>query len=397
MQRPTPRPARLRAVALVLLGLGALLLAGELLGRLLEPPPRDVYVWKPRLVATFRPQPAIMPGVEGVSRFRINSLGLRGDEPSSDDDYRILAVGGSTTECMYLDQEEAWPQVLQARLRAASGLRVWVANAGRSGHTTREHVLQVERLLQREPRFDALLVMAGVNDLCKRLSQDQGYDPQFLSRPGAREQLLTAAFDVLPDGPGSPLPRYKQTALWRLASRLRARLVPDPRVQRTTGEVYTAWRAKRAGASALRDELPDLSAGLEEFRSNLTTCVRTAKAAGVRVVLLDQPALWRDDLPPELLGLLWLGGVGDYTSLPSTEYYTAAALARGMARYNEVVHQVARDEGVESIALAERLARDGSVFYDDVHYTEEGARQVAAAVAEHLLARGPFGAGDPPR
>ena len=51
-----------------------------------------------------------------------------------------------------------------------------------------------------------------------RLAQDRAYDPDALEDPQARARLLRSAFSVLPDGPGSNLPRYKQTALWRLAS-----------------------------------------------------------------------------------------------------------------------------------------------------------------------------------
>ena len=71
------------------------------------------YVWWPNLRKVFHPEPGVMAGVEGEKIFAINSLGLRGDEPSSDDTFRVLALGGSTTECLFLDQEEAWPQRLQ--------------------------------------------------------------------------------------------------------------------------------------------------------------------------------------------------------------------------------------------------------------------------------------------
>ncbi len=385
MNRSRGRLARPVAVALAGLAAVLLLVLGELAARIFAPPPRGFFVWPPHLVQVFRPRPELLAGVVGPSRFAVNSLGLRGEEPSGAGELRILAVGGSATECLYLDQAEAWPALAGARLGEAAGRPVWVGNAGRSGHTTREHRLQVEELVRLQPRPDILLIMAGVNDLCRRLSQDSHYDPGFLRRPGARAELLPGAFSVVPDGPQSPLPRFKQTALWRVASKLRSRLFPDPRTQKETGEVYGDWRAKRGAASHLRTEPPDLGPALVEFQDNLTACVRACKLAGVRPILLDQPALWRGDLPPELERTLWMGGVGDYTRLERSEYYSAAALAQGLERYNEVVALVAREEAIERIELAARLPRDGTIFYDDVHFTEAGARAVAAIVADALI------------
>jgi len=179
------------------------LLAGELVLRL-WPQPKRPTIWPPHYRTTYRPQPAIMPGVEGDAHIVINADGLRGDPPNAEAQYRILALGGSTTECLYLDQSEAWPQRLQDMLCTATAQAVWVGNGGRSGHTTREHVLQARTLLTRPPRVDALLLLAGINDLGLRLQQDNGYDPAFAQTPGGQEQLLPRAFDALPNQSSGP-------------------------------------------------------------------------------------------------------------------------------------------------------------------------------------------------
>lgn len=387
--RRSRRVPRLLVTGWVLAGAALGLLAAELLARLRFPSPDDYAILPPRLERVFEPQPAIMPGVVGPSRYRTCSLGLRGDEPALDAAPRVVAVGGSATECLYLDQAEAWPQIVQERLRAVAP-RVWVGNAGRSGHTTREHVLQVEHLLKGERPPQLLILMAGVNDLCKRLAQDTAYDPQAMDRPEVRRALVLSAFSVLPDGAESNLPWFKQTGIWRLASHLRSRWTEDPRVQQTTGEIYVTWRRLRQSASALRSELPDLEAALQEFRENLTTCARAAKSAGVRVVLLEQPALWRADLAPDLERLLWMGGVGEYSTTEGCEYYTSGALAQGLARYNAVVNEVGLAESAPVVALSGALSGQAPYFYDDVHFTEAGARTVAVLVAEALAAHAPF-------
>jgi lysophospholipase L1-like esterase len=387
-----PRPRSVRRLLLagwLLAGVPLGLVALELAARLRFPAPRDYAILPPRYERTFEPRPEIMPGVSGPSLYRTSSLGLRGDEPAEGADPRLVAVGGSATECLYLDQAEAWPQLVQEQLRSTHP-HAWVGNAGRSGHTTREHLLQIEHLVARDPKPELLLVMAGVNDLCKRLAQDADYDPQAMQRPEARRALVLSAFSVLPDGPESNLPWFKQTALWRLASHLRARYTVDPRVQQTTGDIYVEWRRRRHEASALRSELPDLASALQEFRDNLTKCVREAHAAGVAVALLEQPALWKEGLSPELEALLWMGGIGEYTTTDGCVYYTSAALAEGLAHYNEVVREVGAAEGAQVVALSSAISGEPRYFYDDVHFTEEGARAVAALVAGAIGSQPPL-------
>src|SRR3989338_4357426 len=115
--------------------------------RFLSFQPEYYYVWPPYFHSTLKPLSDITPGIKGESRFIVNSKGVRGDELALDSRYKILALGGSSTECTFLDQAEAWPFLLQERLtRAASRGRVWVGNAGRSGNTTRQHILQMKYL-----------------------------------------------------------------------------------------------------------------------------------------------------------------------------------------------------------------------------------------------------------
>ena len=65
------------------------------------------YVWPPNLEETFHPAHEAAPGIAGPSRVTINPLGIRGDDFSARNRYRLLAVGGSTTLSIYLDDSEA--------------------------------------------------------------------------------------------------------------------------------------------------------------------------------------------------------------------------------------------------------------------------------------------------
>jgi hypothetical protein len=123
---------------------------------------------------------------------------------------------------------------------------------------------------------------------------------------------------------------------------------------------------------------------LDEYRANIRALIECAESRHVRIVFLTQPALWRADLPAELERLVWMGGIGDFQRQSGCEYYTVAALAEGMRRYNDAVVEVCAAEGVECIDLDAVIAKDGSMFYDDVHFTEAGARRVAEEIELHV-------------
>jgi hypothetical protein len=87
---------------------------------------------------------------------------------------------------------------------------------------------------------------------------------------------------------------------------------------------------------------------------------------------------WKADLDRENEALLWFGQMED------GRYLSVDQLRTGMDRYNETLSRVCREQGVELIDLS-RLNGDPAIFYDDCHFTETGAREVAAMVARHFM------------
>jgi lysophospholipase L1-like esterase len=359
---------------LVLALSSATALAAVELGLRARGPAPAFRVWTPGLEATLEPRPEILGGVSGPTRFRVSSLGFRADERPADAELSILALGGSATECLYLDQDEAWPALLQEDLETRLRRRVWIANAGRSGRTTRDHALQARHLLAQPPRFERILVLTGVNDLCAWLA---------LGQVPAGPAELARAFDVLPrdEVPG---PWWRRTAVFELARELRSRLGDAHLAQDPDGGIYTTWRAHRRSAGAWLDELPDPHAALAGYRAGLSDLLASCAGHGSELVLVTQPAMWTADLAPEREALLWMGGVGEYQESPGCAYYTAGALARGLALFNAALEAFAREHDLALLDLARALAGDPGCFYDDVHFNEEGARRVARFLAEAL-------------
>ncbi len=347
------------------------------------------YFWPPRMNAMFKPTPEIMPGISGDSRFLTNSQGIRGDELTPQHTQRILAIGASTTQCISLDQTEMWTALLQNSLNS-NPPHVWVGNAGVSGLTSRHHLVAMQRVPFKELKVDTVIMLLGVNDFIKRLSHDKAYDPHYLAKPEAERALLMETFTGTYDGyPEDPF--YKRMALWQLLRKSKRLFASDAvYTEDQDGKVFIAWRNHRQRAGEMRETLPDLATALDEYARNLNQIIDVAQQKSVRLVFITQPSLWKSGLTPNLEALLWLGGIGDFQKELGKPYYSAAALEKGMTAYNETLLRVCRERQIECFDLAPKLEKDTTIFFDDVHFNENGARQVAGELSRYLLERSPF-------
>jgi len=369
----------------------ALAVVLELVVGQLFPAPDHFYIWPPGLERILTPRQDILPGTSPRARFSINSYGLRGEEPSPDDDYRILVLGGSAAECLYLDQAQTWPYLIMDCLKRANpDLQVWTTNGGRSGQNSRDHTLQIELLPFKLLDPDAVIVCLGVNDLLLRLRQDQAYDPHALSRPGGRDLQIDRAFLFAPDEYSLPPPPwYKRTGLWRTLRKARRWLqLGDP--QDPEGKIIETWRGHRRQAGERRSQLPEMGPALREYVANLRRMISLAAQKDVRIVFLAQPATWKEGMTEEEESRLWMGGVGNFQSASGLPYYTPGALAAGLKSYNDVLKSVCDWSGAEYLDLAGRIPPTVENFYDDCHFTEQGSREAARLICDYLLARPPW-------
>ncbi len=315
----------------------------------LEPP---VHLRQPSQHALNRLAPGVMRGITGESRTVINSQGVRGSEmPAAANRYAVVCLGGSSTNCTYLDQSETWPAVLEQNLQAANPVRqCWVGNVGIPSLATHEHLKFLnESSLPKQ--VDCVIVQAGINDFMQAIA------------------------------PQRPTPPYwTRSQLWRLINTVARRYLNsvDILVEDDAGASYVRRRAQRSAADKATT-LPDLQEPLADYVQRFRAIIARCKELGVRLVVTSQPVLWTTDANPENEKLFWFGRTG------SNQYLATPPLREGMDEYNRATRQACEELDVEFIDLAEFNGRD-EIFYDDCHFTEEGARQVARRIADYLLA-----------
>ncbi len=291
-------------------------------------------------------------GVSSNGSYSTNSWGFRGDEaPMNRDEYlTIITIGGSTTQCFYLDDHKTWPWLLQQYLKESGITRVWVGNGGIDGQTTRAHIRFMEEIIPViKPKV--VIVMAGINDLGLAL---KGYPNFLLESP--HDKRGTAALDWV----------YSRSSLIRFLYVWKSIIIDKAPV------VKQAHRSSKPKPLASKDEkCPTIpQRPLDQYEQNITTIIGRAREAGVRLIFLTQPLLYDDSD-------YWRGYEGMYTGFSTTYPISAACLRRYLNVYNEMLVSVCRHYDCEYLELHKIMPCSDDFFYDACHFTEAGADFVA--------------------
>ena len=337
------------------------------------------YLWPPYLSRNITTLPNVFPGVSGTKRFYINSIGMRGSEPTASDKKRIVAVGGSTTESGELDESETWPALLQNMLNENNEQKMWVGNAGRRGSTTRDNILQMKYFVSQINNVNTIILLSGINDLMLSLSTDyKTLDIKSIENPSASQ--LDHAFST------HPFTRYgiKGTAIWSLVKQFKVATIGRKVIEDNEGKSQLFWRDKRQNAAGVLDDLPDISSALNEYEKNLNLIVDMAQSKSERIILLTQPTIYKDIMAADELKLLWFGCI----EKEGWRCYSAKALKKGMDMTNQKTLSVCKKRQIECIDLASVLPKDTTIFLDDVHFNQNGAKEVTKMIFNYLNSSG---------
>ena len=128
----------------------------------------------------------------------IASLPAQAAAAKSSAPLKIVAFGDSLTSGQRLPSKDAYPSVLQAKLKAA-GLPVTVVNAGVSGDTTTRALRRLDGALAEQPQI--LILELGVNDGLRSVPvpQVRANLEKIIEAAKAQDiQVLLCAMEALP-------------------------------------------------------------------------------------------------------------------------------------------------------------------------------------------------------
>lgn len=300
----------------------------------------------------------------GIVEWRRDSYGLRG-RFGTPENVDILAIGGSTTNEIYVAAGETWTDRLGEML-SRPGRPVGVANAGIDAQTTWGHIVAVERWLSRIPGLKPRFVIAyvGVNDMAR--AQPLRYQDD-MEVAGFKERLLrrlrnnSALYDV-----------YRRlSGLWRA----HVAQVVYAGGDEGASERYRALPVRvvdgpRPDEEALARELAPLLAAYDQ---RLLTLIDRIEAMGAKAVIVSQR---RAEVLPTADGRWQVKGQGDIGNLLRGEAIMAH-YARQAMRSCAAAQAICLDLNAE-------LAFTHDDFFDMVHTTPSGSFKIARYIADRL-------------
>jgi lysophospholipase L1-like esterase len=288
-----------------------------------------------------------------------NSLGFRGPEPpqSFEKYLTIVTIGGSTTECFYLSDDQTWPAVLD-KLLHKNVSQLWVNNAGFDGHTTFGHLVLMQDYVSRL-RPKVALFLVGINDLFA--DEPRSYDSIDRSNVAGAIANHSEVFALVLN-----LVRYMQT------SRMKS-LGAMPKPINLNVPEYRDLSAD--DETALVQAQQPL---LRQYESRLTRLMTITRESGITPILITQPVLFGDAIDDVTKADLGRVAIEIYRPMNGRVAW------KMLESYNDVTRKVGQDQGITVIDLAHQLPKSSRYFYDYLHYGREGAQAVGEIVERNL-------------
>jgi len=306
-----------------------------------------------------------IPGIPGRIVHTKNGLGFRGpDKPVSgyDSTLSIIAIGGSTTECLYLPDGSDWPARVGDSLKTRF-TRFWINNAGLDGHSTFGHnVLMNDYIVRLHPKVALFLV--GANEIGN--TGDNGFEASHV-----RGRILTTSFEAF----AKSVYAHSELAslLLTLYRYFRAR---------SQGLPHTVVNLKSARTVPYPEQ--DLDAVLKGhsdtfiplFKNRLRVLIRLCRSNRILPVLITQPSLFGPGVDPV---------TGRDLASMLAENRSGYGRWKILDLYNEATRSIASEDSVFLVDLAREMPRNSQYFYDYLHYTQAGAGIVAKIISSRLL------------
>ena len=316
----------------------------------------------------------LLPRVHEDHVITINNLGGRGEAPTAFSTPRIAVFGSSTVQDWVLPERQTWVQQVGQNLRSCIP-HVWTGNFGKAGVNARQHLLQLPEVVKYAPRIDMFIVLLGGTDFLFDLHI---HHPLVTPEGWWRKQALM--YDHYDEG---------HSALLALVQRLYkswSRTATEPIPTSDFGDYEKALRDAHAKVTDRQwvDELPDLSSHLDTYRQTISRLKEFADTYGAPIVFVTQPYVWSKTMSESTRRELFAGFIGGDFQSPDVKWYTSDALMAGFSAYNATLLDKCRTDGLSCVDAARLFEGHKDYFFDDFHFSPEGAAALGAMVAEHV-------------
>ena len=276
-------------------------------------------------------------------------------------DLTIVFLGGSTTECIYVDENQRFPYLVGRLLEGQTHLKVNSYNAGRSGNNTL-HCLNIllNKVVNLKP--DIVVLMENINDLAI-LMYEKTYWNTNPSRSPIQERL----------------PAFKTLGQDLRQDFYLVRDLTFPNLSRELKKIFAfAGKTKGDEFHKVRGQKITIDQDLlvREFSLNLQTFINICRARGITPVLMTQASRLTGNPDPLIKKMMG--------SLEAGQGITYAAFKGAFDRLNQAIRDVGAKNQVLVIDLAREIPPVKENICDVAHFNNRGSRLVAARIAADL-------------
>ena len=276
-------------------------------------------------------------------------------------DLTLAFLGGSTTECTYVDEDQRFPYLVGRLLERDTRLKVNSYNAGRSGNNTL-HCLNIllNKVVSLKP--DIVVLMENINDLAI-LMYEKTYWNTNPSRSPIQERL----------------PTFKTVGQDLRQTFYLVRDLTFPNLSREMKKIFAfAGKSKGDEFHGVRGQKITIDQDLlvREFSLNLQTFINICRARGITPVLMTQASRLTENPDPLIKKMMG--------SLEASQGITYADFKGAFDRLNQAIRDVGAKNQVLVIDLAREIPPVKENICDVAHFNDRGSRLVAARIAADL-------------
>lgn len=281
-------------------------------------------------------------------------------------DVDIVFMGGSTTECLYVDELKRFPYLAGRMIEETTGEKINSFNSGVSGNNSLHSInIFINKILPSEP--DVVVLMHNINDVTA-LILDRTYWSQRPSKGPIQPSYIKEDQSLL-YGFYLALSRMLPNIIKELNkyTNLESLLLDD------SNEIKMRAINLLGGNKLLvsRDEI------ITAFEKNLRLFIAACKIYKVQLVLMTQANRFLDK-PDDVVAR----NIFKFGETYGIEYLDYKKIYDDV---NQVIRNVSADEGVILIDLAEMVPQTSEYMYDPVHFNNYGSEFVSRIIAEHLV------------
>jgi len=265
----------------------------------------------------------------------------------------IVFLGGSTTECMFVDQDQRFPYVTGRILEQETGAKINSYNGGMSGSDSLNAIdILINKVIPLKP--DVVVFMENINDLSTLL-----YEGTYWHDGTAR----------------SPLETLKKRPI--VGKLLKEIFIPHlNQAYKNLGKTLSGKEEDEFAGARGKTLVIDQAKMERDFAANLRTIVCICKAWGIVPVLMTQANRITEHPDPVVAAYVARGGRDR-----GINYQRFKALYDA---FHDTIREVGRKNQVMVIDLAREVPSDKKHLYDMVHLNDAGSQLAAQIIAARL-------------